>query len=232
MAYDIVLNFNISCVKEGIYPVQRPSIPAPTKRYNKYKIQGRDGELYEDTGYYDDIIIKISFNYIGSTDEWFSNFRKYKKMFSNAKTIQFNDDNQWFYKVKKIEIGTNARNSKKIGKFDVKFTLDPYCYLISGNESTELIGEFTNLYDVSMPVYRITGNGTCHLIVNGIDCMCSVTNHLIIDTARRVSYKDDGTSQNTCINKDYDMLWLLEGDNTIEITEGFSLEVTPNWRCL
>ena len=88
----------------------------------------------------------------------------------------------------------------------------------------------TNNYDVSMPIYKITGNGVCHLIVNDTDCTCNVTEHLIIDTDRKISYKDDGTLQNTCINKDYHLLWIVEGDNSVTITDGFTLEVIPNWR--
>lgn len=228
--YDVIIDFNKSCLKEKLRVTKRPSIPAPQKRYKTYKVLGRDGELYENTGEYEDITFTVSFNYISDENEWFAYFRIYKKMFNDAKFIHFSDDSNWFYKIKKVVIDTNNRANRVIGKFDVQFTIDPYCYLTSGNKPIDLTGTFTNLYDVSKPIYRINGNGTCHLIVNGTDCTCSVTNHLIIDTARRVSYKDDGTSQNTCINKDYDMLWLLEGDNTIEITEGFSLEVTPNWR--
>lgn len=230
MAYDIYLNFNTSCVNEGIYPVQRPSIPAPIKRYNKYTIQGRDGELYEDTGYYEDIVITIPFNYIGDVNDWFSKFRFYKKMFSSAKTLRFDDDEHWFYKVKKIDIGTNTRNSKRIGKFDVQFTLDPYSYLIAGKDVIDFNETITNNYDVSMPIYHINGNGVCHLIVNDTVCTCNVVENLTIDTDRKVSYRADGTLQNTAINKDYDLLWLVEGDNTVTISDGFTLEVIPNWR--
>ena len=112
------------------------------------------------------------------------------------------------------------------------FTLDPYCYLVAGKDAVVVSDKITNIYDVSMPVYKITGNGVCHLIVNGIDCTCNVSDHLIIDTSRKISYREDGTSQNTAINKDYDMLWLTEGDNTITISEGFSIEVIPNWRLI
>lgn len=232
MAYDIYLNFTYSCVAEGILPTKRPNIPTPKKIYNKYKIQGRDGELHEDTGLYEDVVITVPFNYIGNANEWFSSFRKYRKVFYKAKTLQFLDDMQWFYKIKKIEIGTNERKSKKIGKFDVMFTLDPYCYLVAGKDAVVVSDKITNNYDVSKPVYKIFGNGVCHLIVNGIDCTCNVSDHLIIDTDRKVSYREDGTDQSTCINKDYDMLWLIEGDNTIKISEGFSIEVIPNWRAV
>ena len=38
-----------------LYVVKRPDVPSPQKRYNEKGLPGRDGKLYEDTGYYEDI---------------------------------------------------------------------------------------------------------------------------------------------------------------------------------
>ena len=47
-----------------------------------------------------------------------------------------------------------------------------------------------------------------------------------------MSYREDGTLQNSAINADYDALMLVEGKNSITITEGFELKIIPNWRYL
>lgn len=229
--FDIFINFNISCLQEKIVPTKRPNFPAAKKKYNKYTIPGRDGDLYEDTGFYEDIVVPIEFNYISDINEWHSCFRRYKKLFLNAKTIQLSDDAEVYYKVKKVEIGTNERKAKRIGKFEVQITCDPYAYLIAGKEPISINGTITNNYERSMPIYYVYGNGTCYLNVNGTECKCNVTDCLIIDVEKQLSYREDGFLQNSAINQDYDLLHLNEDDNTITISDGFTLKVIPNWRC-
>lgn len=112
--YDIYIN-DISCIEQKILPTTRPDIPAPVKNYNEYDIPGRDGKLYEDLGTYDDIEITLTFNYMCAPDQWHDTFRKCKKMFLDAKTLEFSDDNEFYHRVKKAVINTNERVSKRIG---------------------------------------------------------------------------------------------------------------------
>ena len=53
-----------------LYVVKRPDVPSPQKRYNEKGLPGRDGKLYEDTGYYEDITISVELNYMTSPDNW------------------------------------------------------------------------------------------------------------------------------------------------------------------
>lgn len=229
--YDIYIN-GISCSSLKIYPVKRPDIPAPVKKINEHEILGRDGKLYQDSGFYNDIEIQIEFNYMSPQNLWHETYRKCKKLFFNAKKIALSDDPEYFYKIKKTVIGTNERNSKRIGRFGVIFTLDPYAYLLSGLDPIKDYSDIYNLYDTSLPVYKIRGEGMCHLIVNKTDVTCNIGQNLTIDTALELSYREDGTLQNTSINKDYKDLRLLEGKNSISISRGFELEIIPNWRCI
>lgn len=230
-SYDIYID-DKSCVLYKIYPVKRPNLETPSKKYREYDILGRNGKLYEDLGLYEDIPLEIEFNYMTSKDLWFETFRQCKKIFLNAKTISFRDDFDFYYKIKKVEIETNQRITKKIGKFIVYFTLDPYSYKKDGLLEHTLTQCLYNQYEVSHPVYKINGEGICHLIVNGTDCECNIGQNLIINTDLMISYKEDGTSQNTAINQNYEDLYLVEGKNTIEITDGFELSIIPNWRCI
>ena len=88
--------------------------------------------------------------------------------------------------------------------------------------------EFTTLD----PIYKITGEGECTLVVNDGKMVANIGQNLTIDTGRKLAYREDGTLSNTSVTGDYDNLILIEGRNKIEITDGFELKVIPNWRRL
>lgn len=232
MAYDIFIDGK-SVIRLGFLVTQRPNIPAPVKKSKEYEIPGRDGKMYELLNQYEDIIITVTFNYMVNKDLWHQKFREAKKLFMKAKELIFSDDMSFYHKIKKVEIGTNERNSLRIGKFDVIFTLDPYYYLASGKTRMKLSSEkLFNQYDIAPAVYYITGEGMCTLTVNGNECECNVGQNLTIDTFLKIAYRDDGTLMNAKIDGDYDEMILVEGENEITITSGFGLEIQPNWRCL
>lgn len=229
--YDIHVDGR-SCVRNGILPISRPNIPSPSKRINEYDVLGRDGKLYEDTGFYDDIEIPVSFNYMTDKNRWFEAHRYFKKFFKGAKELQFNDDANFYYRIKKISISDNKRVSKKIGKFIVTFVLDPYIYLISGKNKVKLQNNLMNFYEECKPTYLISGEGLCNLKVNDYVAICNVSGTLTIDTHLKLSYRDNGELANTAVKCDYDELALKEGNNTLSATDGFVVEIIPNWRCI
>ena len=89
-----------------------------------------------------------------------------------------------------------------------------------------------NPYEIAYPIYKITGEGECTLVVNDGKMVANIGQNLTIDTGRKLAYREDGTLSNTSVTGDYDNLILIEGRNKIEITDGFELKVIPNWRRL
>ena len=77
-----------------LYVVKRPDVPSPQKRYNEKGLPGRDGKLYEDTGYYEDITISVELNYMTSPDNWNNVWRMAKRwlLTSVGKRLSFSDD--------------------------------------------------------------------------------------------------------------------------------------------
>lgn len=222
-----------SSIKHSFAVARRPSIPSPMRNYNEYDIPGRDGVLYEDLGTVDDIVIEIECNYISNPDLWASRWREIKKwLLSKHKFISLSDDKAFCYRIKKIELGTNEREVIISGAFTVTFTLEGYIYLKTGQLEYDHKNVLFNAYEKTWPLFLITGEGNCTLTVNGTECTCNVGQNLTIDTYLRLSYREDGTLQNTAISADYEDLVLIEGENEISITDGFELKIVPNWRCL
>ena len=231
MTQDIIYN-GIKASSLGLLINGEVSIPAPLKNYEEYTIPGRDGTIIEEDGTFENIEIYLEFNY-SEYGKWGKKFRDAKKWLFAAgdKILRFSRQNEYFYKVKRVEIETDEREIEHAGNFEVLFICDPYTYLDSG-----LIPVSSNVleneYELSHPEYIILGEGVCTLSVNGKSMTANVGQNIRIDTDKMIAYRTDGTLSNTSVSGDYEELYLQKGTNTINISEGFTLEIIPNWRCL
>lgn len=224
-----------NCLKFGIFPVRRPSIPAPERNVTETTIPGRDGAIIESDGSYKPITISVEFNFMDAPERVNERYRKFKKWImgtGNTGILKFSDDASVFYRVLYTKISGVERTSKRIGTFTADFICDPYTYAASGTQRISDYEKIYNPYSVSHPEFLIEGEGNCTLTVNGKTVTANVGQNLTINTDLMLAYREDGELQNTAISGDYSSLYLLEGENEISITDGFGLEVIPNWRCL
>lgn len=222
-----------TCAEYKILPIRRPDMPVPKKKGKMISVPGMDGALIETDGTYEPIEITIPFNFMADPDMWAEIHRVAKQWLSGSGKLVFSDDRNFFYKVLDCEIKNTERKSWRIGTFDVIFTCDPFNYLQAGQSEMDAGDAEYNPYVLAKPIYKITGNGSCVLTVNGKTMEATVGQNLTIDTGRMLAYRSDsGDLMNTSVKGDYEDLYLHPGDNTIEITSGFTLKVIPNWRCL
>lgn len=225
----IVLD-NINSNTQGFVITKRPDISAPVPNYQSWEVPMRDGSLYERLGTYDDIEITIECNYITEPTNWHTEWRKIKKYFlTTRQKLQFSDDLDYYYRIKKIELGTSEREFSQSGEFEVTVTVAPYEYLTDGLNAKTIDQVLNNPYALSYPTYTITGEGVCTLTVNGYAAELNIGQNLTINTDLQISYKSDLENQPN-IDIDYSKLVLIEGTNTISVSEGFTLSIVPNWR--
>ena len=217
----------------GVFVRERPSIPAARIRREEIVIPGRDGALYRTDGNYEPTEIPVQMNYICAVTQWEAKWRKIQRWLSATNgLLRFSDDDGFFFKISHVELEEVERPSARVGIFEAVFvTRDGLHYLNSGlrEYTPEEIG--WNQYEESKPVYRISGEGLCTLIVNGKEMKANVGQNLTIDTERMISYRQDGALQNTAVSGKYADLHLKRGQNEIQISPGFDLRITPNWRC-
>lgn len=219
----------------GLSITKRPSFSAPKRRYEKFDIPGRDGELYIDQEKYDDLTTEISFNYIVDHDDmWHEKWRKCKiwLLKGGIRKLELSDDKHFYRKVKYIELSTNERSVRNAGEFSANIVTDPYSYVISGSYMYPYMQVRVNDYEVCKPIYYITGEGMCVLTVNGKSMNINVGQNIYIDTELQLAYRNDGVLRNTSVSGIYEDLYLLPGKNDIRITSGFELQIQPNWRCI
>lgn len=229
------MEFNEKKASEiGLKVKERPSIPAPEENVEFITVPGRDGNLTIRDGTVKDIVINITFTFCTKPELFAETFRKAKKwlMGKGKKRLEFSDDTDFFYQVRNVIIGASERTVRVIGEFTAEFSCCGCQYLIDGAREHKLEEVRYNPYFIAHPVYKIKGEGMCTLNVNGNTLRANVGQNLTVDTELMMSYREDGTLANTEVSGDYENLYLLEGENKIDITDGFELKVIPNWRCL
>ena len=216
-----------------IYARERPAIPAARKRREEITIPGRDGALYKSDGSYEPTEIEVQFNYIGMEEDWAKRWREAQRWLGkeNAR-LRLSDDDGYFFWISYVDLSENERTRRRIGKFTAKFvTRDGLYYLDSGLREYGKQEIRWNPYEASHPVYKVYGEGMCTIEVNGKQMKANVGQNLTIDTERMLAYREDGTLRNTDVTGEYENLYLPEGEIRIEVSYGFDIRITPNWRC-
>ena len=233
MAEFIVFNNKNSYKDFKIKLLNEVIIPFPNKRMNPISIDGADGDLYEDLGGYDDIVIpvnldildeKIIKNRYRSIKRWLNQIEDNKLMFST--------DLGYFYKVKKVEVPNNYKTVfNGLGEANINFICDPYTYDIDGVHEISLPPTLCNYGDVSKPIYRIKGEGMLNLYVNDNLIKLNIGQEIIIDTDLELIYREGSIENNRKTGK-WEDLYLKPGENKFNWNGNFSITVIPNWRCL
>lgn len=215
-----------------VFSMERPAIPAARPHREEIVIPGL-GTVYRETGEYEPTEIPVKMNYIGDELKWADRWRKIQKWLAVENGIlRFSDDAGYFFKIAHVELDENERPSARIGRFNVTFvTRDGLYYPNSGQREHSPEEIVWNPYEKSKPTFKITGEGSCILSVNGNQMTANVGQNLTIDTERMLAYREDGVLQNTSVTGDYESLYLPAGSIEISITQGFALTVIPNWRC-
>lgn len=219
----------------------RVTKPTPEMEYQEIRVpKGRT--LYRENSY-KDIEIIIPFVFVTEPNEWERYLRNVKSWLSKKENriLKFSDDLDVFYKVNKIRIDGISRSKKRIGKFNVTFTCNPYQYLVDGIEEIKLKKEgnkIENNYEIANPIYTIHANGseglTINLKINGISTKITVVDGLIIDTDKGLILTKYGELAYNKLEGEFKNLYLKEGENTISYSNGGNATITmiPNWRCI
>jgi phage-related protein len=103
----------------------------------------------------------------------------------------------------------------------------PYEFLNSG-ETGQSAGTINNPGSVCSPIYKIVGNGSGTLSVNGKAMTYTVSGTLYIDVRRMIAYDLNRVNKNNELNGNYRDLRLVSGENSVSASTG-TLTVYPYW---
>lgn len=221
--------------EKGIYPKGRYEVPTAEEDIEFIEIKGRDGELTKKYGYKN---IPFPVTFYMRADSFKTAFRKAKPFILGAKTLQVDDDDEVFYKVKSVKINPAENVMKTFGEFEVEFTLDPFMYEIE-NEPIS-ITERTVIENVghdTLPILTAKASGTGRIKVNEQEVTIqNVNGSITIDSEMQNAYRKSPAGV-IAENMNKHMIGhfpaLQHGDNVIEFDGDIErLEVILNkrWR--
>lgn len=211
----------------GVFLYDYPEISGGDRIYEERNVAGRIGALVgKDTGK-NNLKISCTFSILGSA--FMPNVRALRRWLRGKGQLILSDSPEVYYRVLKVDYGSIERELRNFGRFIVSFTCEPFEYLVSG-QLEYLPGDLAfNPYSESRPIYKVSGEGECVIMVNGNAMTANVGQQLVIDTGKMLTVREDGEHQNTSVAGEYEELFLKEGKNAISISEGFDLKVIPNW---
>lgn len=173
---------------KGVYPKGRYEVPTAEEDIEFIEIKGRDGELTKKYGYKN---IPFPVTFYMRSDSFKTAFRKAKPFILNAKTIQVDDDDEVFYKVKSVKINPAENTMRTFGEFEVEFILDPYMYEIK-NDPITLTNRRTIYNDghKTLPIITAQVGGTGKIYINDQEITIrNVNGSITIDSMMKNAYR-------------------------------------------
>lgn len=220
-----------SSYEYGAMMPQAPSIKAKERSYTSYTIPGMAGKLIEVDSTRDNATITCDFVFLGVDIK--KRWRGFKAWLNDpVGELSISNDSTIYYKVVMVSVTELNHITPTYATTQATFTILPFEYLTAGRRVIRIKASETlhNPYDVSYPVYTITGDAQTTLTVNGHTFKANVGQSLIIDTYRQLAYRNNnGTLENTSVTGDYEGLLLAKGTNAITYTGAVTVDITPNW---
>lgn len=222
--YDLVFNGKKGS-EYGVIFNGFPKITHGAVQYTTTSVNGRCGDLLTNHGGRGNATIECTFAML--FENVHERFRALRKWLNGSGQLEFSESPDGFYEVLLVEEPKIQRQARNYGLYTVKFIVYPYEFLKSGLNKLSKISE--NPYCLSMPIYTITGNGECTIAVNNNTFVANVDGSIIIDTRKMQAYSNELIAINTQVTGDYENLFLPSGDIEITATDGFIVEIQPNW---
>lgn len=220
--------------EHGLRFLSYPTFQFGNEIVNEIQIAGKPDALQEFTGSYEDTLISCVMEFTCSKVEEFEHEAyKIRKWIKSTKKLIFTDKEDRYFVVKTVEVQI-SRLYGVFGKVEAVFTCNPSVYLADGDRAVDLAESNTifNPYSLSQPLYKISGNGSCSITVNGQTVSVSVAEEVTIDTELMLAYQSDGALRNTDLSGDYEYLYLQEDENEISVSSDFVVQLIPKWRIL
>lgn len=223
---------------QGLFIAELPAPSSPTPRTSKIVVPGRSGNLrgLELSGnkqvIYDEIEKDVKFAYVGE------NYDMIKRLFRGSGELVLSNQPDRFFKASIDNVIPFDMLMKSVHTFTISFSCFPYAYIIEGQKdlvftptTTEWGTLINNIYDNSLPLITIYGNGDIGLKINDKEVVFkSVDGFITCDSELMQVYKD-GVNLGSNMVGDYPVLEY--GMNEIQFTGDISkVTIKPCWRTI
>lgn len=212
----------------GAFLPDYPQISSAKRQYEAVAVPGMDGRLISTDDYYDNITVSCTISVIHK--KLLYRMDELKRWLRGTGRLRLSDMQDRYLEVLAVDTEGLERKLRQYGTFTVEFICYPYQFMNTGDVEIDCNELRFNPFDRCKPVYRIIGNGTCTINVNGKTLTTTIGEELTIDSRRMIAYKQRDTEWlNTSVTGDYEDLWLASGKQEISVSDGFELKIKPYW---
>lgn len=164
-----VLYFNNnSSLDLDLYITDYPEIELNNEVYEEQEIEGKDGSVYNDLGYYKDRTLPFSFDLRGNNLEermekvktWLRNINDNRLIFNSNKCRM----------VKKILMNSFKQTAVNLAELEVSFIVDPFLYdpeETTITSTTKNFSIYNNGTQEADTIIKIYGTGNIQIACNG-----------------------------------------------------------------
>lgn len=216
-----------------------PSYSTPERDYDVVHIPGRNGDLVNDQGSYQNIEARYTLSIVPPEGYSFSEtMRKFESwLHSGSGYCKLEDSyDQEHYRLAYYKEANEIENFlNKVGKVTLTFVCKPERYLKSGEEPVVLSNGSVIVNSsgyISKPIFIVYGSGNGTFSINGITVtITNIVNEMVIDCEFMDVYKDGQNLNKRVSISPIDVFpEFVQGNNIIGISGGISsLIAIPRW---
>ena len=228
---DIILD-GVSARSVGLIIEIVPPVPMAVQRYSQWQT-GLDSDFVEPDDSFEDVVYTLTARKLLSPDDFRGG--SIYALLANAKKLQLTRNPGRYYRINRLNGAEPSANAVYRGNevvYRITFSLAPFAYYTENTPVTMgLDPVITNPGTrYSRPVYKITHNGACQLVVNNqhLKIYSTAPSPIFIDAERMFAYS--ATNQNATADTEGLFPFLEAGENTVYTTGDSTLEITGNWR--
>lgn len=219
-----------SSLNYGLNIKKRPIIPIAEEEVTSYDIPSTNGSKYKHMGVYSDLEILLSCWFTCEKDKVKSTMREVRKWLVPNKYLSLDDDSEFSYLVKNIIISEVGEANGLVASFVITFVASAYKLHTSAFSTITVEDVLLNPFERSKPIYKLLGEGYATFSVNETEINVNISTSVTIDTEKRIIYNNEGDNINSSVDYfDFEDFYLLNGSNSLSISDGFTIEVVPMW---
>lgn len=219
----------------GIVVENPPAIKRPARKFTKYTVPGRNGDIVEQQDAWDNYTqtytIWAGGNDYGSApitysaiSSWLLSPKGYQRLEDNFEPDIFREA----YFVGPMEADNLLT---KVGRCELSFVCKPQRFLKIGEKTTRynLASELYNPTQFeAKPLIKVTGSGDGTVTLNGVTMtITGMTDYLYIDCETMNVYRQESENMNSLVSGSFPTI--SPGKNTLTFTGITQVEITPNY---
>ena len=204
-----------------------PGIVSPNRRTEKMEVIGRHGHLTHDYGSYESFTLDFELTLMNSSIEMIREITRWLTG-GGELTLSRDPDKYYLARIKNAipfeQVFTNGFKT-----FKLTFECQPFAYeyavsTIKCDSGITRVYNHTNVE--SLPILKVIGDGVKVIKVNGLEVTLTLDGYMTLNCELEVAHKDGANRNDKMIGGFPSFI----GFNEIELPDGVTCEITPNWK--